>query len=245
MGMPITVDISDEPDGLPDDIFDKIYKYFDYVDHQFSPFKETSEVSQINGGKIAKKDYSLDMKEILRLAQETKQQTNGYFDVWHNGQFNPSGIVKGWAIWQAAKILKRTGAKVFYIDAGGDIQAAGKDPACRQAGWKVGIRNPFNKNETVKVFYVADAGVATSGNYERGQHIYNPKTDQPADEIASLTVIGPNVYEADRFATPAFAMGAAGIAFIESLPGLEGYMIDKTGMATMTSGLEKYLHETN
>ena len=61
-----------------------------------------------------------------------------------------------------------------------------------------------------------------------------------AAEIVSLTVVGPDACEADRFATAAFAMGKDGISFIERYPGLEGYMIDKNGMATMTSGFRKY-----
>jgi thiamine biosynthesis lipoprotein len=56
----------------------------------------------------------------------------------------------------------------------------------------------------------------------------------------SLTVIGPNVCDADRFATGAFAMGEAGIRFIEGLPGFEGYMIDAHGVATYTSGFERF-----
>jgi len=56
------------------------------------------------------------------------------------------------------------------------------------------------------VVYVTDEGIATSGTYLRGEHIYNPKTGEAASEIVSLTVIGPNIYEADRFATAAFAM---------------------------------------
>ena len=85
--------------------------------------------------------------------------------------------------------------------------------------------------------------MATSGTYIRGQHIYNPfERSQPITEIVSLTVIGPNVYEADRFATAAFAMGRVCIDFIEQQNGLEGYMIDQDGIATLTSGFEKYLH---
>jgi thiamine biosynthesis lipoprotein len=56
----------------------------------------------------------------------------------------------------------------------------------------------------------------------------------------SITVIGPDVLEADRFATAAFAMGKGGIAFIENLPGFEGYAIDAQGIATMTSGFGAY-----
>ena len=69
----------------------------------------------------------------------------------------------------------------------------------------------------------------------------NPKTKVAAAEIASISVIGPNVYEADRFATAAFAMGEKGIEFIEGLKGFEGYMIKNNQIAVMTSGFKKYL----
>ena len=60
-------------------------------------------------------------------------------------------------------------------------------------------------------------------------------------DIVSLTVIGPNIYEADRFATAAFAMGKRGINFIETCPGLEGYMVDAAGMATETTGFSSFV----
>ena len=46
--------------------------------------------------------------------------------------------------------------------------------------------------------------------------------------------------EADRFATAAFAMGRDGICFIEQTPGLEGYVVDGNGRATLTSGFGAY-----
>ena len=112
--------------------------------------------------------------------------------------------------------------------------------------WSIGIKNPFKQTEIVKTLRVSGVGVATSGTYIRGDHIYNPKAAResgggnPIDEIVSLTVIGPNIYEADRFATAAFAMGADGIHFIEGLSGYEGYIINKDKIATMTTGFEKY-----
>ena len=73
-------------------------------------------------------------------------------------------------------------------------------------------------------------GIATSGTYVRGQHIYDPhKPERPIVDIVSLTVIGTDVLEADRFATAAFAMGRAGIEFIEQRDGLEGYVVDRNG----------------
>ncbi len=226
MGMPVTVGIETSDFA----IFKKVFAFFRQVDKKYSPFKKTSEVSQINAGV---KKISPEMQEILALCEQTKQETDGYFDVYHNGVFNPSGLVKGWAINEAAKLIQKSGYKNYFVDAGGDIEARGKV-------WKVGIRNPFDVTQIVKSLIIKDKGVATSGNYERGKHIYIPKTGQPADEIASITVIGPNIYEADRFATAAFAMGLAGINFIENRSDLEGYMINKEGIATLTSGFKNY-----
>ncbi len=94
----------------------------------------------------------------------------------------------------------------------------------------------------MKIICVQNEGVATSGTYIRGQHVYNPHhPDEKNETIVSLTVIGPNIYEADRFATAAFAMGASGIEFIEKLKGFEGYMINVKGIATYTSNFENYV----
>ncbi len=180
------------------------------------------------------------MKTIFALAKQTRQETNGYFDIERSGCYDPSGIVKGWAIYNAAEILRREGFENFYVEAGGDIEAAGENSSGQD--WRVGIRNPFTLNEIVKVLSVSNCGVATSGTYIRGQHIYNPKSDgQLITEVVSLTVVGPNIYEADRFATAAFAMGREGIVFIENLEGFEGYMIDRDRQATFTSGWTRYV----
>jgi thiamine biosynthesis lipoprotein len=238
MGMPITVEVVDS--AVTDQDIDDVFTYFEYVDEKFSTYKATSEITRINQNKLALHQASREMKEIFALAERTRQETDGYFDIARNGQYDPSGIVKGWAIYNAALILQRKGFDDFYMDAGGDIQAFGKNTEGQK--WRIGIRNPFNMDEIVKVVAVSNGGVATSGNYIRGQHIYNPKSsDETTLDIVSLTVIGPNIYEADRFATAAFAMGADGIYFIESLEGFEGYMIDKNGLATLTSGFEAYV----
>ncbi|MEK7594549.1 MAG: FAD:protein FMN transferase [Patescibacteria group bacterium] len=231
MGMPITVVIEDRAANAQ--VFQNIHDYFQSVDTKYSPFKSDSEVSRINDG-LPEAEWPEEMKHILKLCEQTKQQTSGYFDGFRDGKLDPSGLVKGWAIQQAAELLHSMGFKQFYIDAGGDVQANGRE-------WKVGIRNPFDSDEIIKVLSVKDLGVATSGTYIRGQHIYNPIDDKQINDIASLTVIGPKIYEADRFATAAFAMGRSGIEFMESLDGFEAYMIDLNQQATLTSGFNQYV----
>jgi FAD:protein FMN transferase len=237
MGMPITLEVAD-PIVSPDDL-EKVFAYFISVDETFSTYKATSEISKINRGELLTAEYSEDMKAILALSEQTKKDTYGYFDIEHDGLYDPSGIVKGWAIQNAADRLKAGGFRNFYIDAGGDISVAGnKDGKL----WRIGIRNPFNRSENVKVLALTDRGIATSGTAIRGQHVYDPyNPNMPLLDIVSITVIGPNIYDADRFATAAFAMGKRGIQFIEKLAGFEGYMIDAHARATFTSGFERYV----
>jgi thiamine biosynthesis lipoprotein len=123
MGMPVSLEIVDHADA---EIFKIIFDYFKSVDEKFSTYKKTSEVSRINSGKVREEDCSLEMREILGLAEQTKRETDGYFDIFRNGEMDPSGIVKGWAVWKASEILKQEGIRNYYIDAGGDVQTNGK-----------------------------------------------------------------------------------------------------------------------
>ncbi len=240
MGMPITVEICDH--GASDHM-KQVFDYFRTVDERYSPYKETSELSAINNG-LPKKEWSEEMRAVLGMCEETEQQTDGFFNIRHRGKLDPSGLVKGWAIQQAADQLCSKGYKNFYIEAGGDIQVYGN--SLDNEGWRVGIRNPFNTQEVVKVIQLSDYAVATSGTYIRGEHIYNPhNNNRPAQEAQSLTVIGPTIYDADRFATAAFAMGKQGMAFIDQLPGFEAYMITDQQTAILTKGFEKYVVEAH
>ena len=232
MGMPITVDIAGASGAT---LVEAVFDYFEHIDRRFSTYRTDSEISAINRGDIPVKDWSGEMMEVLALAERTRSETNGYFDIRKaDGSLDPSGIVKGWAIRNAADIVRRAGVGDFFIEAGGDIQSCGRNAS--GLDWSVGIRNPFNAEEIIKIVYPRGHGVATSGTYVRGQHIYNPLGADPITEIVSLTVIGSDVLEADRFATAAFAMGRQGILFLEQAPGLEGYVVDSNRRATPTSG---------
>src|SRR5579884_2737644 len=94
MGMPITIEVVD-PQVRQDDI-DNVFAYFISVDDTFSTYKATSEISKLNRGELAPGQYSDDMKTILMLSEQTKKDTDGYFDIECDGMYDPSGIVKGW-----------------------------------------------------------------------------------------------------------------------------------------------------
>ena len=237
MAMPVTIEVVDS--NITQEIFEEVFCYLVSVDEKFSPYKKNSEVTLYNEGKIREEDFSSQMKEVFQLSEEMKKSTNGFFDIVYGGKLDPSGLVKGWAIYNASKILRNKGFKNFFVEIAGDMEIAGLNSEGKK--WAIGIRNPFNKKENVKVVYLTNVGIATSGTYENGEHIYNPKEKNKAKEIISLSVIGPNVYEADCLATACFAMGRDGIYFLENKSNFAGYMIDHSGMATLTTNFEKYV----
>jgi thiamine biosynthesis lipoprotein len=123
------------------------------------------------------------------------------------------GIAKGYALDEAARLFREAGVRNFYLDAGGDIYVGGLN--CRGEKWRIGIRDPKNKDELVDVVSLSDAAVTTSGNYEqfflvRNQkysHIINPVTGYPQQGVISATVIGPSAAEADALATALTVLG--------------------------------------
>lgn len=236
MGMPVTIEIVGDAEG---EAREAAFQYFQDVDARFSPYRPDSEVSALNRGELRQKPVSAELAEVLSLAELTRHETMGYFDIRRpDGRVDPSGLVKGWAIRNAARRIEAFGYRNYCVEAGGDLQCSGHNEKGER--WRVGIRNPFVADQIVKVLVPGNAGVATSGAYVRGRHIYDPRSGNPASEqIASMTVVGPDIYEADRFATAAFAMGPEGIAFIDSTAGLEGYAIDMNGIGTMTAGLSR------
>jgi FAD:protein FMN transferase len=249
MGMPITIAVPDrermagaEPEArfrTVEDAARAVFTYFREVDERFSPFKPCSETSRIGRRELAPAQSSAEMKEVLRLSEQTRQMTGGFFDVWFQGRFDPSGLVKGWAINKAAGMLDADGFISFCIEAGGDIEIRGAND--EGLPWAIGLRSPFDPSLLMHRLSLQNRGIATSGTYIRGEHIYNPLSGKPANEIASLTVVAPNVYEADRLATAAFAMGREGIAFLAAIPDLDAYMVDWSGTATFTPGFARYI----
>ncbi len=235
MGMSVAVEVLDECDGSD---VDEILDYFHEVDEMFSTYKRTSEISKINRKELRIEDASPDVKKILRLCEETRSLTHGYFDIHVEGVLDPSGLVKGYAISEASKRLIKKGYKNFYIEIGGDIDIHGLKNGQK---WKVGVRDPRDTTTTKGVLHLTNVGIATSGTYERGMHIYDPIKKKLANEVSSLTVIGPDVYEADRFATAAYAMGKKGIDFLDTIEGVEGYMIARDGKEYLTEGFRNYL----
>ncbi len=130
-------------------------------------------------------------------------------------------VAKGLAIDMAARELEPF--EDFSIDAGGDLYLGGHN--VEGTDWRVGIRHPRRDGEMISVLGVSDQAVCTSGDYERGAHILDPRTGAPADSTASVTVVAPNAMLADALATAAFVLGPAeGIALLDRM-GVDGLIV--------------------
>ena len=218
MGLPISVDI---PEAGKRDVFDKVFDRFRAIDERFSPYKPNSEVSKFRAGRTSENKLSTELKKIIKGCRTAERQTGGYFSAWADGEFDPSGYVKGWAIAEAGKIIEKSGYKTFCISAGGDIFASSNTDKV----WNIGIQDPQNRQKILNKLSIKNGAVATSGNYERRAHIINPLTKKPAEELLSVTIIGKDIITADILATACFAMGNAAAEFMMNQTGYEALII--------------------
>jgi len=208
MGIPMSVDIRDAGDHS-----EAVRAAFDLLaaaDRRFSSYRDDSEVSAVNRGLVAPDQYSDELREVLALGARAQRATHGAFSLRLPGQkLDTDGVVKGWAVQKAADLLSQAGIGNFCFNAGGDIVVQGSPS--EGALWNVGVRSPWNAEKMLTVLAVTDSAVATSGTYERGNHITDGRTGLIAGELISVTVTAAELCTADILATAVFALGAEGV----------------------------------
>jgi thiamine biosynthesis lipoprotein len=235
MGTGVTIDI---PGVKERRVFDDVFSLLKRIDRDYSTYKKDSIISRFNRGELRWWQKNREFRNILKACAQAETETDGAFSAYAGGSFDPSGYVKGWSIQQAALLIEKAGHATYCISIGGDIKAAGDKL------WKIGIQDPKNKNRSLLTLNVKDRSVATSGNYIRGAHIINPKTGQPAKEITSVTVVGPNIIDADVLATAAFVLGEFGLNLIGAqAKGYEAFMVGKSGLLSASPGFEQYMDQ--
>jgi FAD:protein FMN transferase len=245
MGTAIVIDVREPapPEEVIDDALEATFDYLQAVDDRFSTYKPDSEVSRLNRGLLSEHDASPQLSEVLHLCERARQLSEGYFDIRRHrddGRIDPSGLVKGWSVAGAARFLDAAGVTNYCINAAGDILARGVAEA--GPGWRIGIRDPWDEGSIAATVVVCDQAIATSGAYERGNHVISPITHRPPDGIASMTVVGPSLTWADTWATAAFAMGVRGVDWIaREIDGYEACAISSDRHLVMSAGFERLL----
>lgn len=232
MGTMASVHVHDDVNpAVIDAAIGLLWMELDRLESIFSTFRSSSEISRINRGELHLLDASPEVIEVFDACTWLEHVSNGAFRARRPGDLivDPAGFVKGWATELAAQHLDRAGLRQWYLSVGGDIQTRGT--ARRGTPWRVAIADP-NKADSraiAAIVEISGDAIATSGTAARGRHLWDGRTDEPAEALASMTVVGPNLTWADAFATAAFVMGSDGVDWVSQFAGYRALAITLDG----------------
>ena len=245
-GTAIGVDIRDPADGA---LLDSVFQWFRRVDDLFSTWRPETEISRLGRRELTEEDASPEVRRVLELCDQVSIESAGAFDITVGadprvtpregfGPIDPSGLVKGWALDRAADLLHRHGSMNFMINAGGDVLISGRPSAAQE--WRIGIQHPWIRDKVATVVAGSDLAVATSGRYERGEHIIDPRTGQPPSGLMAVTVVGEELALADGYATAAIVLGDEGMPWLAGRPDIEAMGITESRRVIFTDGFDRY-----
>jgi thiamine biosynthesis lipoprotein len=198
-----------------------VYAELREVDRVFSPYRDDSEVSRLGRGELAWAEATPLVREVAGHCLRAAELTGGLFDATKpDGNWDPSGLVKGWATERAARLLTAVGELDWCLNAGGDVVVS-----CPSGEpFIVGIQNPLDIAAVSTSVRCRSGAIATSGTAARGAHLYDPRTGRPTtSNWLSVSVIGPSLETADVLATAAFVAGS--LELVEHTDRYEGLAI--------------------
>ena len=210
-----------------------IIDFCERVDEGFSTYKSGSWISRLRNDQVVIQDCPDQVREVWDLCERARWLSDGAFDPWKVvGGFDPSGLVKGWAADICADMLVAAGAQHVQVNAAGDLALRGGyfDAVDEKVKpWKIGVVNPDNRLEVLKIFEISDGAIATSGSYERGAHITDPYTGMIAIGAKSATIVGDAGWLCDAMATAVMVAGSDGAKWFsqEELSGYSLWAIDR------------------
>jgi thiamine biosynthesis lipoprotein len=197
------------------------------ADEVFSTWKPDSPVSRLRRGEISSAQAPAEVCQVLGLCATARELSGGWFDPWAMpGGVDPTGYVKGWAAQRALGAFRDGGIRGAIVNAAGDIASIGSlgpgEP------FRIGIPDPFSPRHLAEIVHLTGA-IATSGSYERGNHLIDPHSGRPMARAASASVTGPDLGLADALATALAVAGSPGLEVIEALEGYEALIIALDG----------------
>ncbi len=170
-------------------------------------------------------------------------------------QLDLGGLGKGYCMDRVLEVLKKRGVHNALLAGSGDIYAMGHNPEGRP--WRIGVQDPRQPNNPaalLAVLELTDQAVSTSGNYQRYvtiqgkhySHIVDPRTGWTADNVPSVTVVGPDTTTTDILDTALSVMGVEeGLKYVEAHKGLEAMFVtfDKNNepVVTQSKGFVNYI----
>lgn len=208
------------------------------ADDRFSLYRDDSELSRLKSNTLPWASASSQQQLIKSMAGFWRDQTQGFFDAKTDEDYDPSGIVKTWAAQNAVNFLEANGISRFTLNAGGDIYLTGnfQNAILGRVGVSKLVSIAHQDSGAALILDLNDTAlkaVCTSGTTERGEHIWRSN-----DEFVQATVIGPDLVEADVWATALIAGGRKALEALEGVgDNLQAVMFDRDGKSLQTSGV--------
>ena len=208
------------------------------ADEVFSTYRTDSWISRLALGEVDLRSCPAEVAEVLALGERARVESGGAFDVRRDSGagpvLDPSGVVKGWAVQRAARVLGSLEATDHCLSAGGDMVCHVGTPGAEP--WRIGIEDPRDPSRVVAVVPVRRGAVATSGLAHRGAHIVDARNGQTPREVASVTVVASDLTSADIDATAAFALGPDALTWLRTRQGRSGLVVWQDGRTDTFGG---------
>jgi thiamine biosynthesis lipoprotein len=203
------------------------------ADATFSTWLPDSPVSRLRRGEITSAQAPAEVAEVLERCAVARDLSGGWFNPWAMPSgLDPSGYVKDWAAQHALSAFSGGGICGVLVNAAGDIASTG-GPA-DGTPFRIGIADPHTPLRLAAIVELTGA-IATSGTYERGDHLIDPHSGRPAARAASASVTGPDLGLADALATAVAVAGEPGLDLIDTIEGYEALIIGPDSSRRWTS----------
>jgi hypothetical protein len=163
------------------------------IDREFSAFRYDSLVSKFQRGDMTPLTSSNDFKTIYNSAILAEQMTNGVYKPYFAGKFDPSEIVKSWAIEEVfdqnlKPLLNNPEVVGIYLESEGRIKFSTKQNS--DFRWDINIKTPFEETDSLTTYYLKNGAIATTTDADLGNSL---KTDR--SDIQQATVIRNSLVE--------------------------------------------------
>ncbi|WP_242824732.1 FAD:protein FMN transferase [Oenococcus kitaharae] len=205
-----------------------VHDYMKHIDQVFSPFRVDSELTAFNQDRLMFEKTSQDFQMVYAVSSWAEEKTQHLFSADYAGrqQYDPTGLVKGWAIEQAAKrflfpLLAEDDFIAANLIGGGDMQFVTR-PGSNWV-WQLGIADPFDTRKVAAKLAMTSGAIASSGTVERGHHLVNIAQNRAigtrTTDIISSSVISDSLTEADIWATAIATTSISDHSWLKAIDG--------------------------
>jgi thiamine biosynthesis lipoprotein len=186
-------------------IVNEVQNIYTTVENRLSIWNKDSEISNYT----SIENVSSEMRHCYETAFNLQKVSGNAFNPFWRGKGNGpdlGGIAKGFAVDLAAEKVCEHIDK-FNIKSSGILLDLGGNLKVVSGEWRTGIRNPYGEMESILL--TNGMACATSGEYERGKHIYDGRTGRAvSNNLISVTVVHPfSAMIADGLSTTLFVLG--------------------------------------